>query len=121
MSDEFPVELKQTYLDKAEKLSISPKDITESFVLGSGSGGQKLNKTATCVQLKHGPTGITIQCQTYREQAKNRRNAYHMLIDKIEEELDWKNSDRAKKMNKIKKQKKRRARRADRAEVTEDK
>ena len=111
MSTHFPVELKQAYLDKASKLEILPEDISESFVLGGGSGGQKLNKTASCVQLKHEPTGITVRCQSYREQAKNRMKAYRMLIDKIEERVDWRNSDKAKKINKLKKQKQRRARR----------
>ena len=112
MSTDFPVELKQAYLDKAIRLKILAEDINESFILGSGSGGQKLNKTASCVQLKHGPSKITIQCQASREQAKNRLHAYRMLIDKIEEQVDWRNSNKAKKINKLKKQKSRRTRRS---------
>ena len=34
-------------------LGIIENDIDESFILGSGSGGQKLNKTNAVVQLKY--------------------------------------------------------------------
>jgi len=44
-------------------LGIHEEDITEKFILGSGSGGQKINKTNSCVWLKHEPTGIIIKCQ----------------------------------------------------------
>lgn len=32
-------------------------DLEERFVRGSGPGGQKTNKTANCVVLKHIPSG----------------------------------------------------------------
>lgn len=32
-------------------------DLDERFVRGSGPGGQKVNKTANCVVLKHIPSG----------------------------------------------------------------
>tara|TARA_B110000305_G_C19345194_1_gene591276 strand:- start:316 stop:693 length:378 start_codon:yes stop_codon:yes gene_type:complete len=112
MSSRFPVELKQKWLLKAERFRIKSEDVEESFKTGSGKGGQKINKTTSCVELKHKLTGIVIQCQKYREQAKNRMLAYRMLIDKIEETLDWKNSEKAKKQNKLKKQKQKRAKRA---------
>ena len=34
-----------------EKLGLIEKDIKESFISGSGSGGQKINKTQNCVYL----------------------------------------------------------------------
>ncbi len=33
-------------------LSIDPREIVESFILGSGPGGQNVNKVATAVQLR---------------------------------------------------------------------
>ena len=112
MPREFPVDLKSDTLSKVERLKISPEDFVEDFVLGSGKGGQKINKSSTSVHLKHLPTGLTVSCQKHRERTANRKKAYRLLIDKIEEELDWENSARAKKIEKIKKQKKRRKRRS---------
>lgn len=45
----------------AEKLSISDNDLEEKFVRGSGPGGQKINKTNNCVELKHKNTGVVIR------------------------------------------------------------
>ena len=49
----------------AVPVELDPNDIEESFIRGSGNGGQKINKTASCVQLKHLPTGIMVKvCST---------------------------------------------------------
>jgi protein subunit release factor B len=37
--------------------SIDEKDIEESAIKGSGPGGQAINKTQNCCQIKHIPTG----------------------------------------------------------------
>ena len=39
-------------------LGVREEDIVESFIRSSGPGGQNVNKTATCVYLKHLPTGL---------------------------------------------------------------
>lgn len=39
-------------------LGIREEDLVEKFVRGSGRGGQKINKTSSCVYLLHRPTGI---------------------------------------------------------------
>ncbi len=109
---DFPVPLKQKFLDKAAKLRILPEDIEEQFVRGSGSGGQKMNKTASTVWLKHLPTGVEVKCQDQREREANRMGAYRMLILKIEEKILGKQSDIAQKIFKLRKQKKRRSRKA---------
>ncbi len=46
--------------EKMESLNIYEKDIEERFVRSSGKGGQHVNKTSTCVYLRHIPTGIEI-------------------------------------------------------------
>ena len=88
-----------------QKLGIPEKDIQESFISSRGPGGQNVNKTATCVYLKHIPTGIEVKCQRERSQSMNRLLARQILIDKIEK---WHN-DKAKKeqaiIEKIRRQK----------------
>ncbi len=108
----FPIDLPEYFLQKAQELQVRPEDIVEYFVRGSGSGGQKINKTSSCVLLRHQPTGIEVRCQKHREQSKNRISAYKLLILKIEEKIKGIESDRAKKIFKLRKQKQKRSRRA---------
>lgn len=108
----FPVNLPPEHLQKAEKLHIYPADIREQFVRGSGSGGQKMNKTSSTVLLKHIPTGIEVRCQNHREQSKNRLSAYKLLILKIEQQIEGRASELAQKAFKLKKQKQKRSKRA---------
>src|SRR6267154_1590142 len=70
-----------------DKLNITEDDPVEKFVLGSGSGGQKINKTSSCVYLKHIPTGIEIKCQRERSRELNRYYARKELCDRIEEKI----------------------------------
>lgn len=109
---EFPVDLAPPLIMKARELKISSENIEESFVRGSGKGGQKINKTSSCVMLRHLPTGIEVKCQKHREQSKNRLSAYKLLILKIEEKIKGEDSERAKKIHKLRKQKIRRSKRA---------
>jgi peptide chain release factor len=108
----FPVDIPEKHLKKAHDLKVRPEDIEESFVLGSGSGGQKINKTASCVLLRHSPTGTEVRCQKHREQSRNRSSAYKLLIDKIEYEMRGAESEKAKKIFKLRKQKQKRSKRA---------
>lgn len=66
-----------------DALGIRRTDIEEQFVRSSGPGGQNVNKTSTCVQLKHLPTGIEVKCQVHRTQAANRIAALRLLVDKV--------------------------------------
>ncbi len=109
---DFPIELAPTLIAKARELKVSPEEIEESFVRGSGPGGQKINKTANCVYLRHIPTGTVVKCQRHRERTKNRLSAYKLLILKIEEKIKGEESERAKKIHKLKKQKQKRSKRA---------
>jgi protein subunit release factor B len=108
----FPVELNKRTLEKAEDLSIRPSDIEEQFIRGGGSGGQKINKTSSCVWLRHKPTDIEVKVQEHREQSRNRVAAYKLLIDKIEEKRMGAKSERAEKRFRARKQKARRSRKA---------
>jgi protein subunit release factor B len=60
-------------------------DVEERFILGSGKGGQKINKTSSCVWLRHRPTGIEVRCQRERSQTVNREMAWNELCAKLEE------------------------------------
>ena len=109
---EFPVKLPPFFLAKAVELKVFPQNITEQFVRGGGHGGQKINKTSSCVVLKHLPTGIEVRCQKHREQSKNRLSAYKLLILKIDEKIKGADSERQQKIFKLKKQKQKRSKRA---------
>ncbi|KAI4868283.1 RF-1 domain-containing protein [Hypoxylon rubiginosum] len=60
------------------------EEIEESFLKGSGPGGQKINKTNSAVQLKHLPTGIVIKSQATRSRSQNRLVARQLLADKLD-------------------------------------
>jgi protein subunit release factor B len=95
--------------ERFDALGIEGKDILEKFVRSQGKGGQKVNKTSTCVYLRHIPSGIEVKCQEDRSQALNRFYARRILADKIEESIT---GTKPEKVQKIRKQKSRRARRA---------
>jgi len=97
--------------EKMEALQIYEKDIEEKFVRSSGHGGQNVNKTSTCVYLKHIPTGIEVKCMRDRNQSINRYLARKELIKRIETIKGIKTSKEIK-IEKIKKQKRKRYKRA---------
>ncbi|KAH6641590.1 RF-1 domain-containing protein [Chaetomium tenue] len=60
-------------------------EIEESYLKGSGPGGQKINKTNSAVQLKHIPTGLVIKSQATRSRTQNRKIARDLLALKLDE------------------------------------
>jgi protein subunit release factor B len=65
-------------------LGVRRADVDERFILGSGHGGQKLQKTSSCVWLRHRPTGVETRCQRERSQSANRESAWAELCAKLE-------------------------------------
>jgi len=65
-------------------LGVNEAEIEETFVRSGGAGGQKVNKSSSCVMLLHRPTGLRVKSQTTRHQAMNRFLARELLLDKIE-------------------------------------
>jgi protein subunit release factor B len=98
--------------ERMELLNISEADLTEQFIRGSGKGGQKINKTSSCVQLIHKPSGIEIKCQQSRLQGSNRFFARRDLCDKLEEKITGIKTKKQQEREKIRRQKRRRSRRA---------
>lgn len=96
---------------RMERLQIYEKDLTEKFVAGSGSGGQKINKTSSCVYIKHEPTGIEVKCQQDRSRELNRFLARRELCERIEGLVHGVKTKKELEAEKIRKQKKRRMRR----------
>lgn len=58
--------------------------VSKSYIRGTGNGGQKINKTNSCVQLVH-DNGIVIRCQESRDRTKNEEIAWMRLEEKIKE------------------------------------
>ena len=98
--------------ERMAKLEIREEDLHEQFIRGSGKGGQKVNKTSSCVHLIHTPSGLEVKCQKSRLQAANRYFSRRDLCDKLEEKTVGINSKRQQEREKIRRQKRRRSRRA---------
>lgn len=96
---------------KIECLGIMRGDIQEKFVRSSGRGGQNVNKVASCVHLKHIPTGIIVKYGAKRSQNLNRFLGLRLLVEKIEEKLHG-TGQADSRIDKIRRQKKRRQRRS---------
>jgi protein subunit release factor B len=97
---------------KMEKYGLRERDIVEKFIHGGGKGGQKINKAASCVYLKHLPTGIEVKCQAARSQILNRFLARRILAEKIERKVLGERAEEIQAVEKIRRQKRRRSRRA---------
>ena len=69
---------------RMRSLRIREEDLEESFIRGTGAGGQKINKTSSTVVLRHVPSGIEIRCQRERSQSQNRLIARMELCDRLE-------------------------------------
>ncbi len=97
---------------KMEKYSIKENDLKEKFVLSSGKGGTKSDKTSSGVYLKHVPSGTEVKCTSSRSRAVNRFLARRRLADMIEDAAEGRKSARQKKIEKIRRRKRKRSKRA---------
>jgi len=91
----------ETLTARMERLQIREADLVEKFVQGSGPGGQKINKTSSCVYLRHIPTGYDVQCQEGRSRERNREIARERLCERIEERRKIEVLDKARARAKI--------------------
>jgi len=93
------------------RCQLRESDLAETFISSQGPGGQKVNRTATCVRLKHTPTGLEVKMQKARTQALNRFYARRRLCELIESRRLGRTSPQAVGREKVRKQKDRRKRR----------
>lgn len=100
-------------------LGIDPGNLLEKFVRGSGAGGQKINKTANCVFLKHLPSGIAIKCQMTRSREMNRFLARRELCDQMDAIANGKASAKSQAIEKLRRQKRQRSRRSKQRSVAD--
>ena len=94
------------------ELGVAENDFEESFVRSSGPGGQKVNKSSSCVYLVHIPSGLAVKCQRERSQSLNRYLARKLLLDKIERVQKGFIAKEKEKLEKIRRQKRKRSKRA---------
>ena len=93
-------------------LGVREADLEETFVRSGGHGGQNVNKTATCVMLRHRPSGLQVKCQTTRQQGFNRSLARQLLLEKLEaRDRARRDAERAR-LEKLRRQKRGRSRAA---------
>ena len=95
-----------------DALGVRDGDLTEQFVRAQGKGGQNVNKVATCVVLRHAPSGIVVKCQQERSQALNRFLARRALLDRLEARERGVVAAAEAERARIRRQKRRRSRRA---------
>jgi protein subunit release factor B len=91
---------------------LQESDLVESFVRSQGPGGQKVNRSSTCVYLKHLPTGLEVKMQETRSQLQNRFFARRRMCELLESRQLGAASPESLKQEKIRKQKARRRRRS---------
>ncbi|NPV83907.1 MAG: peptide chain release factor-like protein [Candidatus Aminicenantes bacterium] len=110
----FPVrpEKEKDLLERLAKLGVKDSDLEEKFIRSQGKGGQKVNKSATCVYLKHLPTGLEVKCQRERSQALNRFLARRILVEKLEARILGKETEEQQRIEKIRRQKRKRSKKA---------
>ncbi len=98
--------------ERMEACDVREADLEEQFVTSSGPGGQKVNRSSTCVRLLHRVTGLEVKMQKARSQALNRFYARRRLCELIEAQALGAESPEAREQDRIRRQKARRKRRA---------
>ncbi|RLN47711.1 hypothetical protein BBJ29_000581 [Phytophthora kernoviae] len=90
---------------KRTEVDLKESDLRESFVKGSGKGGQKINKVRNCVLLTHLPTGLQVQCQKTRSLDGNRRAARKLLLQKLDDQVNGSLSKHSQKIDRLRRKK----------------
>jgi protein subunit release factor B len=93
-------------------IGVREEEFRETFIRSSGPGGQKVNKTSSCVHLVHLPTGLSVKCQQERSQTLNRFLARRLLLDRIERLRTGLVAAERMRVEKVRRQKRRRSRRS---------
>lgn len=72
-------------VDDSIEIDIPEKDVEVKAIRGTGAGGQKVNKTASTIQLRYIPLNWIITVQNERSQSRNRDIAFQMLRSRLYE------------------------------------
>lgn len=75
-------------IDRSKVPVLDEKDLEESFINGSGPGGQNVNKRINCVFLRHKPTNLFVKCHMSRSLESNRKQARKLLLTKLDGHLN---------------------------------
>lgn len=97
---------------KIKQMVENSQSIVQKQVKASGPGGQHVNKTNSAVYMKELTTDVSVKVTNSRDSEVNRGIAKKRLIDKIDLELNGKESKIGKKIEKEKKQKNKNYRRS---------
>jgi len=109
---EVSPEIEDAQSQRMAALGVREGDLEETFVRSGGHGGQNVNKTSTCVMLRHGPTGVQVKCQTSRQQGYNRWLARERLLDELERRRRQRAEAERARVEKLRRQKRPRSRAA---------
>ncbi|CAK9815415.1 Mitochondrial translation release factor in rescue [Anthophora plagiata] len=80
------------FLDYSKIPKLEEDDLEEQYVRGSGPGGQATNKTCNAVLLKHKPTGLIVKCHETRSLFQNKTIARELLLQKLDNLINGKDS-----------------------------
>ena len=99
MGKELPVS--EELLLRMRRIKVYERDLVERFIRGSGPGGQKVNKTSSCVQLRHITSGTEVKCQQSRSLMANRIQARNLICSNLEDREKKRKARRKSELEKI--------------------
>jgi len=72
-------------LNTSVNTQFNTSDVEIVTARGSGPGGQKRNKTESCVIATHRPSGLSVRIDNERSQHQNKATAYQILAARLHE------------------------------------
>ncbi|CAG9764018.1 unnamed protein product [Ceutorhynchus assimilis] len=79
-------------IDFTQVPTLNEADLKEQQIKGSGPGGQKIDKTSSCIFLRHILTGMVVKCQETRSVYQNKKIARQLLVTKLDNYFNKGNS-----------------------------